>query len=1038
MAIIKQAKNIKIIVNKHYNVKAGTLNEISNSINIESFKENLSLNSNKKVQQKGNDGGVKHQSYSPPELQIEESEYKLESTFAMDQLFSFAEKDSMAMFCFWMTEIFGGDIPLNSYEKLYKEASDKKETINPKITVAKEVPGFGAAYYTGSNEKYKNHIIISQGFIELAIQNNEYQKLLMIALVEEFGHHLDYLLRYEYSSVQGDAKGDEGAKFSSKMNKKYKSYLIDPFKNKDQHYATATIEGEEKKLVWDFADLHEKLKEFVENRTEYDDNYFAGFEFFGAGMGDNLHGLGHQAIEEKALRKIERYADRGKEKNQERSQIYFGNWLRDFSQFVDPMVVRPMANAMDMLSEEYKAKNQNEEENKKLLEDLEKLKEENRVTKNDIRTYNMPIDFQFSMTEANIIWEPTAFSPVKMSREAITSLVEFLGLKEFGEIKHVQGEGDKKRPQNYMKYIQDFRKKYAKITTELLGVYKPQEHIDNPAALHPRLICEEIQKKNKKKGTNKPCPPPDFNNKLDPDFVKDPVESQWEPNSRYGTKNYIRGNGPIPFESAFDCFNQFIEKSNPNTIEGRINFGAALHIVEDYYAHSNFCEIAVMKVYDPEVFPWDNLPDTCVKGTLKTHKADSTSNSHAYTSAVARKSSAQKFGNFELDKSRFKFITHTNPHLFPESVKNHLKTTNAKSVADYYNKLNPNVPYNSQNKGLYYSHAACAIVQTGSFGILDTIASIAPKVNNKIFSIKAEEQEDMEPGERTFNDALIYELLKDISKAQASDTKEKNSKYKGKDDNAYSDAFLKYLEFRDFMLTEPMKSFAKVMNAFGFFDYITQYIKVIKNSFYHFLALAAINMIDDYQTYLENELFLIETGNWKVNPYGPTHTQLAKDNGLQPLHRLAVELAENRVHKLGELFIMGNAGIKEIKKIAETEIFVHPMYTDWMDQQVLHWCQKYPDNLKIANQASIVLWGIKHGYQELAELHHQINIISQFNTTEEQQKEFRSALAGLPDQWHKGWNRLSALWDKQGLEKIKLKTAEESYQEALNEAGYDK
>lgn len=946
-------------------------------------------------------------SYSPPELTIEESDYKLESTFAMDQLFSFAKKDSMAMFCFWMTEIFGGDIPLSSYEQLYKNASDHKDSINPKITVAKEVPGFGAAYYIGSNEKYKNHIIISQGFIEFATQNNEYQKLLMIALVEEFGHHLDYLLRFEYSSVKGDAEGDEGAKFSSRMNRKYKRYLIDPFEQKDQHYATATVKGTEIKLVWNFADLHEKLKEFVDNRVEYDDNYFADFEFFGAGMGDGLHGLGHRAIEESAFSSLPLL---GGEKNKKRDQVYFGNWLRDFSQFIDPMVIRPMANALDMKSEEYKKKNVNDTNNKQLIEDIKSLMDRNRVTKNDVRTYSLPTDINFDITsfDAQIKWEPTTFSPVKMSRQAVTTLVELIGLKEFGELKETPADG---KPQNYMKYLKDFRAQFAEITPELLGVYKPQEHIDNPVALKPKPGVEK-----------------DLNHQLDPDFVKDPVESQWQANKEFGTKNYIRGNGAEPFPSAFDCFIDFINKSNPNTVQGRINFGAAMHILEDYYAHSNFTELAVMKVYDPEVFPWDNLPATCEKGSLKDHKADISSNKHAAQSL--------------LDRSKIKFKTLNNPELWTRSVANFMKgkEKNVADAAQYYVNLGHQTG-ETRNKGQYYSHAECAYVQTGSFGMLDTIASIAPKINNKIFSIKIEEQEEMKPGERSFNDSLIYELLRDVSKAQASDTKEKNTNYKGTDDGKYADVFMKYLEFRDFMLTEPMKTMGKVLNAFGIFDYVTQYITVIKNTFYHFLALTAINLIDDYQTYLDNELTLLEQGNWKVNSYGPTHTQLAKDNGIQPLHHLAVDLAKAAVHEFGKLFVkepFSQTNIINMKQLARETYFVHPMYTDWMDEAVINWCKANDGHVKLAREASVVLYGIKHGYQELAELHHQIRIISQFNTDESQQAKFNSAYANLPDKWHKGWNRLMEQWNKKGLEKLNIKSAQESYQEALKEAGYGK
>ena len=190
-----------------------------------------------------------------------------------------------------------------------------------------------------------------------------------------------------------------------------------------------------------------------------------------------------------------------------------------------------------------------------------------------------------------------------------------------------------------------------------------------------------------------------------------------------------------------------------------------MHILEDYFAHSNFTEIAVMKVYDPEVFPWDNLPPTCVKGTLKDHKADSSSNKHSVTSI--------------LDKKRFKFKTLKNPDLCPQSVKNYMRDHNTDNLLEYYQKLDPananDLDRIYRNKGLYYSHAACTIVQTGSFGLLDTIASIAPKINNKLFSLEVEEQENLKEGERTFNDALIYELLKDISHAQADDFAEKIS-----------------------------------------------------------------------------------------------------------------------------------------------------------------------------------------------------------------------------------------------------------------------
>ena len=992
MGITKQAKNITIYAKTSYTVKAKELEEIADKVNYEAQKDNLVLSSNKLVALKGDEGGVKRDTYSPEELVIEESEFLLESKFALEQLFAFAEKDSKAMFCSWMAAIFGEEVPLKAYEKLYQDASNKKESINPKITVALDIKGYGATYYTGENEKFKNHVIVSEGFINNALKNNDDQKKLLIALVEEFGHHLDYLLRNEYSSKGGDAINDEGASFTARMNRNYKKYYIDPLKVKEQHYATATIEGEEKKLVWDFNDLHVKLKEFVDNRVDKDDHYYADYEFFGAGIGDDMHGLGHQHIENVGLGKIARYKDRQDGTNKERSQIYFGNWLRDYSQFIDPMIIRPAANALNMLNDDYKLKRNTAKGNEDLINDLFSIMKVNQTTASTIKNYSLPylkykttkvVFFGAIPTSAELAWEVTAMSPVKLSREAVTTLVELIAVKEFGDKKIKQDEAENK-PADYFKYLKTFRAQYAPISTKLLGVYKPQEHIDNPAALHPTLICEQ----NKKEG--KPCPPAQFNNTLDNDFVKDPVDAQWEHDKATGTKKYIRGyicekdakgNPTKAFESAFDCFINFINKSDPETVQGLMNFGAALHILEDYFAHSNFTEIAIMKTYDPEVFPWTNMASDFVTGQLKKHKADSSKNSFAQ--------------HAEIDVTKVKFRTLENPDLWTPAVKNFMeehkdkkpttqqatqkkgldgkmsysfpaltqdfgKSNGKTHPSDYYKSLgNENT---HDNKGFYYAAAACAIVQTGSFGKLDTIASIAPKLAQKIFSMEDDAEKSLKFGERTFNDALVYEMLKDISNAQSKDDREKNALYKGKDDNIYADAFANYLNLRDYIVLNDFlqKKLKDFINDTGILDYIKDYAEVIENTFYHYMSLQAIGLIDDYQTYSMNQLNLLEKGNWKVHKYGPSHTQLAKDSAMHPLHPLAVKLAEEAVYKVGKLFV-GNDYKNQIKRLAEQVLFQHPMYTSWMDEQVIDWCKHNKTRVLLARQPSIILLGIRHG-----------------------------------------------------------------------------
>ncbi|WP_157821837.1 hypothetical protein [Tenacibaculum sp. Bg11-29] len=55
MAITKQAKNITITVNNHYELVVGEiLEKVADVINIEATNENITLASNKKILTKGN------------------------------------------------------------------------------------------------------------------------------------------------------------------------------------------------------------------------------------------------------------------------------------------------------------------------------------------------------------------------------------------------------------------------------------------------------------------------------------------------------------------------------------------------------------------------------------------------------------------------------------------------------------------------------------------------------------------------------------------------------------------------------------------------------------------------------------------------------------------------------------------------------------------------------------------------------------------------------------------------------------------------
>ena len=268
-------------------------------------------------------------------------------------------------------------------------------------------------------------------------------------------------------------------------------------------------------------------------------------------------------------------------------------------------------------------------------------------------------------------------------------------------------------------------------------------------------------------------------------------------------------------------------------------------------------------------------------------------------------------------------------------------------------------------------------IQTGSFNRLDTIASILPKLNEHFFSVTIKDEKEIEKGERTWKDAFIYEILKDISSAQDTDASESNPNYKGKKNDSYTKIYDKYLCIRDAYVEKRdfgffgKHSYKDILEIFGIFNFLEDYIRIAKNALTHFLILSATSLIDDYQTFLYSELLKIEDEEhpfWKLNEYGPSHTQLAKDSGLQPLHGLAIECATEAVTKVLKIFLDKKKTLEDKKtEIINIvgEYMQHPIYTDSMDDIVLKWCEKNEFKLSLTHEPSILLWGIKTSIDEI-------------------------------------------------------------------------
>ena len=244
-------------------------------------------------------------------------------------------------------------------------------------------------------------------------------------------------------------------------------------------------------------------------------------EYFGAGRGHVGHpgSYGHQSIEAALI-------DANFNDKRDLHRIYFGNWLRDFSQAVDPGIVRPADAALAKIQAKYKDK-------------------------------------------------APALDTNVLSRRAITSLVGILAWKEFSK-------------ENVPFSLKAKAMLMGPKGMDILGGYRAEEHIDNPL-------------------TNDPID----NSLLDPVFAKPPTAAQLEMNPVTGMKNYIATptpgqSFPTAVEYLTDRFNKAIAAGY--TDDGLRFFGEGLHVLEDYFSHSNFIEVSFIKLGFAKTVPWVTFP----------------------------------------------------------------------------------------------------------------------------------------------------------------------------------------------------------------------------------------------------------------------------------------------------------------------------------------------------------------------------------------------------------------------------------------------
>ena len=104
--------------------------------------------------------------------------------------------------------IFGEHVPADAIEKM-RQDFNKGTFPAPKYQFRQNLPENTYGYY------HDGTITLSEPLIKDAIKDPEKRWLLLLVMLEEFGHHMDHLLRNTYSSVGGDAPGDEGTHFAA-------------------------------------------------------------------------------------------------------------------------------------------------------------------------------------------------------------------------------------------------------------------------------------------------------------------------------------------------------------------------------------------------------------------------------------------------------------------------------------------------------------------------------------------------------------------------------------------------------------------------------------------------------------------------------------------------------------------------------------------------------------------------------------------------------------------------------------------------------
>ncbi|BDM21237.1 MULTISPECIES: Het-C domain-containing protein [Pseudomonas] len=401
------------------------------------------------------------------------------STFALEQLQKLASAIDIQLFTHLFRPIFGSRLSPALFMHLQRQLIAKTFN-NPSYQVSDDISE-PCTYLRETRE-----ILVQGKAIAQAIEHPEEGAPLMLALMEAFALHIHALLLH--GGTEADAPDFDPAE-PAQMTKAFVQTLLFYNEPIDAGSTFAT-----------FIEAGAKHTLILSTPTSPPSRQ----KRFAAGRGHGLNSFGHQSIED-ALETV------GFSEAQ-RKAIYFGNWLRDYSQLIDPKIVHPVSNAQIDTTEIIKA----------------------------IAARQLP----------------------RLSREKLTAVVDLFALKHFHSLQQTPEERA------------DYR-----VTPELLGVYRAHEHIDNPTTLDREAFDPRS---------------------IDPDFTAlvFPEDKLNTVLPKRSMKRYIRR--PVIYMSK----KLEAAKKEGTTAKGMRLFGEGLHVLEDYFAHSNFVELSLRKLGHDKVLPW--------------------------------------------------------------------------------------------------------------------------------------------------------------------------------------------------------------------------------------------------------------------------------------------------------------------------------------------------------------------------------------------------------------------------------------------------